>query len=130
MRRKVNEIYQSNNHQSCVQSPGTHLRSAFYPSTFIYYRFPPKIQLFYRLLSLASLWGAPWWASRRKFFFRYSNRWKMHFQHFFQLQKQRRLDIKLYIDIKSPNNVLIYTNTQCLDKRLKSGAFCDYTQRL
>ena len=34
----------------------------------------------------------------------------MHFQHFFWLQKQRSLDIQLFIEIKSPNNVLIYTH--------------------
>ena len=48
------------------------------------------------------------------FLFRYPDCWEMHLQHLFRPQKQRRLDIQLYTDIKSPSNVLIYiyTNTQ------------------
>ena len=53
----------------------------------------------------------PWWAVRGEFFiFRSPDRWKMHFQNLFRLQKHH-WDIYGSPISKSPNNVLIYTNT-------------------
>ena len=57
------------------------LYPGFYPCTFVYSCFPPKIQFLYYLLSSLYPWGDPVVSIKRKIFeIRVSDRWKMHFQ--------------------------------------------------
>lgn len=84
----------------------------FYPSTFVYCRFSLRDSVSLVLLSLVSMWGARWWALRGKSLILFL---QITFSALFSTatveQHQRMLDIQLYMNIKSPNNVLIYTNT-------------------
>ena len=63
------------------------LRAGFHPNTFVYNCFLPKIQFLYCFLNFNEVFQ--WWAPRNENFFkfRYSDCWKIHFQHSFWLQK-------------------------------------------
>ena len=46
-------------------------------------------------------------------FYRSSDHWGIHFQHIYTKPHRTRLDIQLYMDIKSPNNTSVHNNTFC-----------------
>ena len=75
----------------------------FYPSSFVYYGFsPPPSQFLQCLLSLVSPLGAPMVGTKRR---------TLDFQVSRSLENIFPALFQLCMNIKSPNNILIYTNT-------------------